>query len=146
MEVKSYKCDICGEVYHVNPNTNDWVIVNVHTKDKGDTYEHLCPKCAGFIKGYILDPSNEDILYNETRAIRRLETCLSGILHKFNRCRSFWYGRGIEDPEYYDCITDRIIEDINDLERSRDRLKCAIKWLISISCVLLAGFIVACLV
>lgn len=59
-EVKTYKCDICGEVYHVEDELNECVtIVHEICEEDGrdiDYYKHICPHCRGVILEIIRNP------------------------------------------------------------------------------------------
>ncbi len=117
MEVKTFKCDICGEVYHVAEEHNESVTMNVY----GGTYNHLCPKCQGYIKAYITKPEIAEEARKARRAVSRLENCLSRIGHQFFPIRSFWYGEGIDIPEYYDSYTDTVMDEIDELKDYKER-------------------------
>lgn len=59
-EVKTYKCDICGEVYHVEELHIDSINIvhKIMTKDEADStyYKHICPHCQGVILEIIRNP------------------------------------------------------------------------------------------
>lgn len=55
-EVKTYRCDICKKVYHIGENHNE-MIVAVRKDEKTDSYEHICPSCAGNISDVIVNPN-----------------------------------------------------------------------------------------
>ena len=64
MEVKTFKCDICGEAFY---SSNDKPGFGVHMfpigkVDATDKYDHVCPKCASVIDEIIRHP---DVLKNE---------------------------------------------------------------------------------
>lgn len=130
MEVKSYKCDICGKVYHVDPETNDWVMIT--TSERNDdivdqtNYDHLCPDCMKNIKAYINKPEIAEEARKTRRAVSKLEDCLHRISNRVFFLKSFWFGAGIDAPEHYDDFTDDIVKKIDELaeyqERSRKQM------------------------
>lgn len=61
-KVNSFKCDICGEVYHVTEGVpNEYIIMHKHrvSADEGEvtSYEHICPTCEGNIRMLLDDPT-----------------------------------------------------------------------------------------
>lgn len=65
-EVKTYKCDICGEVFHADGEYGDRIamISEGLSKDEENLkrYNHLCPKCMETICNVIKEPGMVDEL------------------------------------------------------------------------------------
>ena len=59
-EVKTYKCDVCGEVFHADGEYGHRIAIISEGLSKDEEnlkrYNHLCPKCTGTIVNVIEDP------------------------------------------------------------------------------------------
>ena len=61
-EVKTYKCDICGEVYHVKEDDRNFIKI-IHSKQAEEDevevthYDHVCPYCGGEVVRFLDDPA-----------------------------------------------------------------------------------------
>jgi hypothetical protein len=144
-KVESYKCDICGEVYHVDHENHSFVIIHTGSAniDESSTksFEHICPECCKNVNTYIDNPNivheTNQKLYNETRARQKLEGCISKIGHKFWHIRSFWYGEC--DCKFYDDYTQDIIREIIAQEKASYKWKRIAKIFIALSIGLFIG-------
>lgn len=137
MEVKSYKCDICGKVYHVEEDDPSFVVIETSELSddilKQQRYTCLCPKCQSYIKEYMGNPEIAETQYKRRRALSKLEDCIRSIFNRVSPFRSYWCGAGIENPEYFDELTEDIIKAID--ERAEKYQKHM--WVIRILSVLL---------
>jgi hypothetical protein len=133
-EVKSYKCDMCGKVYHRDENDKSWMRIVYNPTDdevKRFDYEHICPECERTIGSVIHDP---DIIKNYKESLKDAEKNLSGFKRLFTKIHdklypllsmhSLW--TSVNDPDYYEeRVVDPIINKCDTLETSRDRWKRA---------------------
>lgn len=66
-ELKTFKCDACGEVYHSDDRTTR-IIMSFGDEDK--TYGHVCPKCLDRIATTLASPcAFEQLKAEKDRAI-----------------------------------------------------------------------------
>lgn len=65
-EVKTYKCDVCGKVYHVDENYGTCMTIFDESIDEDSRhitgYEHICPDCTEVINKVIGNPGIIDDL------------------------------------------------------------------------------------
>lgn len=142
MEIKSFKCDICGEVYHVaEEEQQEFLTIHKYCvcPDEGEvtSYKHICPGCTNYITAYINDPTIKETQYKVRRAVSKLEDCLARLLRSVSEFHPFWYGSGVENPEYYDEITDDIVRNIDELKESFEKRTRKQLWAIRV-----LGFVV----
>lgn len=125
MEVKTFKCDICGEVYHVEEEVVDKITVYRDVVVNGELesirYKHICPDCGKIINRFVNKPEIAEEARKTRRAVHKLEDCLHTINNKLFFLKSFWFGAGIEQPEYYDDFTDDIVRKIDELKEYKER-------------------------
>lgn len=141
MEVKSYKCDICGTVYHVEECDPSFVVIETSELSddilKQQRYTCLCPKCQSYIKEYIGNPAIAEKQYKNRRAVQKLEDCLRELYNKVSSFHTFWYGAGVDAPEYYDGVKDQIIEYIDEKNAEHEKRINTQLWTIRVlSCLL----------
>lgn len=125
-EVKTYKCDICGEVYHVDDSQENRVmdladITNGNKSRDVKHYEHICDKCAGEIRSIIRNPELLSELYKESKLYRELAVEYAGYLRDVygESCESYAICRvdsGCKDTTAYKAIMDVTKENIKGLK------------------------------
>ena len=129
-EVRTCKCDICGEVFHVVPNEHVKYHMSREYEENGEKavklYTDICPRCCRNVYDIIKDP---EIIQKEYRSRRKLEDCMCQIFRLGNRVASFWFGAAEpSEPSYYEDIKEDIINNYKSMEKSKDKWK---KWCIT---------------
>ena len=120
-EVKTYKCDICGKVYHVDDNDEKVMTINYKVDNENEgKFEHICNKCMSMIHQFILDPNYMDCLKEDlgknVELKHKFASCVSDIYRKVcsgGEWRPIW-GCGVDTEEQ----TKEIIEAYDELEKS----------------------------
>ena len=141
-EVKTYKCDICGQVYHVDENVEHGVM-DLTDVTSGDVehYKHICNKCAGVIRRVVKDPNFIGKLLesqNETvRDKRKYADLLTRIIRKITGEPLIYYHFANYEQE-----TDEAIIKLGELEKSRDDWKCAASWGIAMSLAFMVAWVI----
>jgi rubredoxin len=121
-EVKTYKCDICGNVYHVDDGDEKLMTINykVDSENEGK-FEHICDECMGMIHACLRDPDILDDNKKELDKVReekgKLKSCIKE-LYRFIDPNNVWRNTFIfsKDP---DEMTTEIIDEFEELEKSR---------------------------
>ena len=147
--VRTFKCDICGKVYHVGENDVPYMNIIREEYDKDDPmvihktqYNHICPDCDDVISKVIANPGIIEELENDkNEALHNLsgfKDLIYKIHNKLYTYCSFWWG--INDPSYHKDNVDEFIKQYDELKLSCDKRLKVIKWLSAI-CGLLFGII-----
>lgn len=102
--VKTYKCDICGKVYHDESwDKNNRIVIEHWVDDEKsmDIYNHACTECVDVIKEVIHNP---DTLKNKDKAIGALQDTVKKVDNdKYTLVK------------YINAIRNKFIEPINDV-------------------------------
>jgi hypothetical protein len=130
-EVLTYKCDVCGKVYHVDgDNQQRMVIVNNAPNDEKH-YNHICPKCIANVECLLKNPdecSNREAKLNTVRRYAyRLEYLIKDISDSVCGCRC-WYGfnESFSEPEY-----EFFKDAINDVKKQYNKINKLYKiWMV----------------
>lgn len=141
-EVLTYKCDVCGKVYHVDgDNQQRMVIVNNAPNDEKH-YNHICPKCIANVEHLLKKPdehnNREAILDTARRYAYRLEYLIKDISNSVcgNRCW-FSFNESFSEPEY-----ELYKNAINDVENQYNKTKKLYNIWMVIGCSFMGAFIV----
>lgn len=127
-EVRSYKCDICGEVYHVEEGIKEFMNIayargtdeNVYIEAK---FDHICPDCRNTIRKCISNPKIIDELHENIDELlekkHKLEDCLKKIRvqYNFGDFTGFAFG-GWNYVEKYEELANACVEEYADLKKS----------------------------
>lgn len=125
-EVKTYKCDICGEVYHRGEGEDHFMRIIHQPSDENSgkkfDYEFLCDDCIAEINKVIDNPSIINNLIIERSAEREhrhsIESCLDRIRIVF-AFGGFPYTVWGGTKDKYEEMTKAFIEEYEDLTKSR---------------------------
>ena len=115
-EIKTYKCDICGGVYHYDKNDyNNMVCVT----DRFAEYHHICEKCSENIRKVIEDPKAfeklSENMKTELRGRLEYKHALGVVYMKTTRDMFPFH-----DPEQ---LAEKIIDKFKEVNNSRDNWK-----------------------
>lgn len=128
-EVKTYKCDICGEVYHEEENYKHFMHIEdeYRTREEGSVkhYEHICPDCRENVCKCIDKPDIINVLSNKSY---KRHSALLSIEHKIKHLRDRlcgWKGYVVIDwdeeaAETINVYVDEIETAYNKTEKSRN--------------------------
>ena len=122
-EVKTYKCDICGKVYHVDENVEHRVmdlagITNGDESRDVKHYEHICEECAGKIRRVIEDPKVFEELDEKICEQLKEKYHYKSLLDRIFSVIPLKFSTRLYASS--ERKTDEAIEKIEDLEKSRD--------------------------
>ena len=151
-EVKTYKCDICGEIYHREENDTHFMTIVEQPLDEDTTkrfeYQYICDDCMDNVHRIIDNPK---ILDNMISANDDYRGYISGYKNHIRRIhdtifkyRSFWDISN--NPNDYDTYIDNVIEEIKMYKAMELVCKKREKIIIVLSIILgivVAGLIVA---
>jgi uncharacterized protein Usg len=133
-EVKTYKCDICGKVYHREENEDHFMTITHQPldgeKEEKFEYQYLCDGCIRNVHEVI---DNPELLKHMREHNDRFKRYISGykdiiskIHYKLNKFASFW--QNLDDPEHYMHYVDDFVNNYNALEAAYERGKKILRW------------------
>ena len=130
-EVKTYKCDICGEVYHVGEDIKAFMNIeyargtdeNVYIEAK---FNHICPECRNTICKCINKPKIIDELHEKTEDLAKIKHTLRNYIDRLKPMLDDGLRQSLLYADYSKLETyDRIVIGANDSYERMEK-SCAI--------------------
>lgn len=125
-EVKTFKCDICGDIHHSFADTHEITVFVKDREGNNKCYQHICPSCENNIHKVIDNPSVIDDLIvdkDETRGYMYiLETYIDSIKYTLFGITMPRFFMGLSKrKKYYKEMTDEITTECEKIIKFRDR-------------------------
>lgn len=120
-KVNSFKCDICGEIYHVTEGvTNEFITIHKHcvSADEGEatSYKHICPTCEGTLRTFLDDPTlfdeQEEALHTAKTFNSKLKSMIRNLYVDVLRIIPCFHE--LDSVSDFEAIIDRIKEEHED--------------------------------